>query len=61
MKPRVLFLDHTGGIGGAELLLLDVIKWHGAAGSVVLFADGPFRERLEEVGAEVRVLPPPAR
>ena len=59
MKPRVLFLDHTGGIGGAELILLDVIKWHGAAGSVVLFADGPFRERLEEVGAEVRVLPAP--
>lgn len=60
MKPRVLFLDHTGGIGGAELILLDVIKWHGAAGSVVLFADGPFRERLEEVGAEVGVLPAPA-
>jgi glycosyltransferase involved in cell wall biosynthesis len=59
LKPRVLFLDHTGGIGGAELILLDVIKWHGAAGSVVLFADGPFRERLEEVGAEVRVLPAP--
>jgi glycosyltransferase involved in cell wall biosynthesis len=35
-------------------------KWHGAAGSVVLFADGPFRERLEEVGAEVGVLPAPA-
>jgi glycosyltransferase involved in cell wall biosynthesis len=59
LKPRVLFLDHTGGIGGAELILLDVVKWHGAAGSVVLFADGPFRERLEEVGAEVGVLPAP--
>jgi glycosyltransferase involved in cell wall biosynthesis len=60
LKPRVLFLDHTGAIGGGELSLLDVIKWHGAAGSVVLFADGPFRERLEEVGAEVEVLPAPA-
>jgi glycosyltransferase involved in cell wall biosynthesis len=59
LKPRVLFLDHTGAIGGAELILLDVVKWHGAAGSVVLFADGPFRERLEEVDAEVRVLPAP--
>jgi glycosyltransferase involved in cell wall biosynthesis len=59
LKPRVLFLDHTGGIGGAELVLLDFVKWHGAAGSVVLFAEGPFRERLEEVGAEVKVLPAP--
>lgn len=59
MKPRVLFLDHTGSLGGAEHFLLDIVRDHLGTSRVVLLADGPFRERLEEVGAEVEVLPAP--
>lgn len=59
MKPRVLFLDHTGSLGGAELFLLDIAKDNLGTSQVVLFADGPFRERLEESGVEVKVLPAP--
>ncbi len=59
MKPRVLFLDHTGSLGGAELFLLDVARDNLGSSLVVLLADGPFRERLEEVGVRVEVLPAP--
>lgn len=59
MKPRVLFLDHTGSLGGAELFLLDIAKDNLGTSQVILFADGPFRERLEESGVEVKVLPAP--
>jgi glycosyltransferase involved in cell wall biosynthesis len=57
LKPCVLFLDHTGTLGGAELFLLDVALHHVGSSSVLLFADGPFRERLEREGVAVKVLP----
>lgn len=59
MRPRVLFLDHTGSLGGAELFLLDIARDNLGTSQVVLFADGPFRERLEERGVEVKVIPAP--
>lgn len=59
MKPRVLFLDHTGSVGGAELFLLDVARHNTNSSSVALLTDGPFRERLERAGVEVEVLPAP--
>lgn len=59
MKPSVLFLDHTGALGGAELFLLDIAKDNLETSLVVLLTDGPFRQRLEEIGAEVEVFPAP--
>ena len=59
MRPKVLFLDHTGSLGGAELFLLDIARDNLGTSQVVLFADGPFRERLEEGGVEVKVLQAP--
>lgn len=59
MRPRVLFLDHTGSLGGAELFLLDIARDNLGTSQVVLFADGPFRKRLEESGVEVRVFRAP--
>lgn len=57
---RVVVLDHTAALGGAELALLracvalDPARVHVV---VVLFADGPLVGRLREAGVEVRVLP----
>jgi glycosyltransferase involved in cell wall biosynthesis len=54
MPPRVLFLDHTAELGGAELCLLEFVT--SATGreligaKVVLFADGPLLGRLKAAG-----------
>ncbi|MEM1211397.1 MAG: glycosyltransferase [Planctomycetota bacterium] len=54
---RVLCVDQTGKLGGAELSLLDLaVRWGGHCG-VVLFEDGVFRERLEAGGVPVEVMP----
>lgn len=57
VNPRVLFLDHAGVLSGAELFLFDVAQSYADSGKVLLFADGPFREWLEQVGVAVEVLP----
>lgn len=54
---RILFLDHTGMLGGAELSLLDIARHFRAEGRVLLFGDGPFRGRLQEAGVAVTVEP----
>ena len=54
--PRVLFLDHVGVLGGAELCLLDIATHFRDRSKVILFADGPFRTRLEANGVSVAVL-----
>ena len=59
MKPRVVFLDDKVSLGGAELCLLDIAQDNLGTSQVVLFADGPYRRRLEEVGVDVEVLPAP--
>jgi glycosyltransferase involved in cell wall biosynthesis len=53
--PSVLFVDHSAALGGAELSLLDVARAYGDRGTVLLFEDGPFRERLEASGVRVLV------
>ena len=55
--PRVLFLDHAGVLGGAELSLFDLASAFGARAEVLLFADGPFRTMLESRGIAVAVEP----
>ena len=53
---NILFLDQTGKLAGAELVLLDVAKFHQGSCLVCLFEDGPFREKLEQHGVSVKVL-----
>ncbi len=59
MKPRVLFLDHSGVLSGAELSLLDIASHYVSRWKVLLFADGPFREQLDRSGIGVEVLTAP--
>ncbi|PLZ04268.1 glycosyl transferase family 1 [Burkholderia sp. WAC0059] len=53
---RVLAMDQSGVLGGAELSLLEVVKRLHAHVEVVLFDDGPFRAALDEAGVQVDVL-----
>ena len=55
---RVLILDHTGELGGAELALIRACAALGPEIQVrvLLFADGPLRSRLEAQGVRVEVL-----
>jgi len=46
-SERVLFVDHTGQIGGAELILLDVVAGRENS-SAFLFEDGPLAKALVE-------------
>lgn len=57
MMPRVLFVDHVGVLGGGELSLLDITRHFRNTSQVILFEDGPFRERLEQAGVALTVLP----
>ncbi len=56
---RICFLDQTGQLGGAELMLLDLAArardQHEI--EVILFNDGPFRAALEARGVRCRVDP----
>ncbi|MEX3940862.1 glycosyltransferase family 4 protein [Paraburkholderia sp. BR10937] len=54
--PRVLAIDQSGVLGGAELSLLEVVKGLRSRIDVLLFNDGPFREALDKAGARVEVL-----
>jgi glycosyltransferase involved in cell wall biosynthesis len=53
--PRVLAIDQSGVLGGAELSLLEIVKALRARIEVVLFDDGPFRTALDTAGVNVRV------
>ena len=55
-KPQVLFIDQTGRLGGAELMLLDIAAARAADSEVALFQDGEFRTALEAAGVKTRVL-----
>lgn len=60
---RVLVLDHTGQLGGAELALVRLLEALGPDVDVrvLLFSDGPLVPRLRAAGAVVEVLPLDAR
>jgi glycosyltransferase involved in cell wall biosynthesis len=45
---RILFLDQSGQLGGAELCLFDLAKFYGEACCVALFEKGPFADRLTQ-------------
>lgn len=53
---KILFLDQSGKPGGAELCLLDIAKPYQDSCLVGLFADGSFRDLLEQHSIPVQVL-----
>lgn len=53
---KILFLDQTGQLGGAELVLVDLAKPYRESCLVGLFADGPFRNLLQQQQIPVQVL-----
>jgi glycosyltransferase involved in cell wall biosynthesis len=57
---RILFLDQSGNLGGAELCLVDIAKpWRDSC-LVTLFADGPFKTLLDRQHIPAKVLAVPA-
>ena len=53
---KILFLDQSNKLGGAELSLADVAKPYRNSCLVGIFADGPFRDFLETHQIPVQVL-----
>ncbi|NER49777.1 MAG: glycosyltransferase family 4 protein [Symploca sp. SIO1A3] len=53
---KILFLDQSGKPGGAELCLIDIAKPYRDSCLVGLFADGTFRDLLEQEQIPVQVL-----
>ncbi len=51
--PRVLFVDQTAQLGGAELWLKDVVLGRGGNDKLFLFQDGPLAQLLGEQDVEV--------
>ena len=49
-SPAVLFVDHTGMMGGAQHSLLDIAESYRERGAVALLEDGPFAAALETRG-----------
>ncbi len=53
---KILFLDQSGKLGGAELCLIDIAKPYRDRSMVGLFADGSFKTLLEQHHIPVEVL-----
>ncbi len=53
---KILFLDQSGKPGGAELCLIDIAKPYRDSCLVGLFADGTFKQLLDEQNIPVQVL-----
>lgn len=53
---KILFLDQSGALAGAELCLLDIVQPYRDRSLVCLFTDGPFKTTLQEHGISVQVL-----
>jgi glycosyltransferase involved in cell wall biosynthesis len=54
-QRKILFVDHTAVMGGAELSLLDLSTAYAQESKVLLFSDGILRERLEKAGVKVSI------
>lgn len=53
---KILFLDQSGQLGGAELCLADLAQYYGDRCQVCTFAPGPFPEKLRQQQIAVEVL-----
>jgi glycosyltransferase involved in cell wall biosynthesis len=56
-QHKILFVDHTSVMGGAELSLLDLAIAYAETSQVLLFQDGDLRKRLEQAGVKVKIIP----
>lgn len=56
MTKSILLVNHTGQLGGAEIMLLSVAHEYRDRCHVLLLADGPFRQRLAALGVSVDVI-----
>jgi len=56
-QTKILFLDQSGELGGAELSLLDLAGILRAHCKVITFADGPFSTALQERGIPHELCP----
>ncbi len=56
---RILFLDHTAALGGAELYLLDLAPAFAPPGEVVLFEEGLFAAKLRAASVPVAFIAAP--
>jgi glycosyltransferase involved in cell wall biosynthesis len=54
---RILFVNHTGELGGAEMTLLPIAHRFRGKCAVALLKDGPLRTRLGDLGVEVVLIP----
>ena len=57
--PRILFLDQSGELGGAELCLADIAELARERSAVLLFQDGAFAEllRARNIAVHLAALP----
>jgi glycosyltransferase involved in cell wall biosynthesis len=53
---RILFVCHTGALGGAEFVLMDIAQHCRQRCHVALLADGPLRDALEAKGVSVSII-----
>jgi glycosyltransferase involved in cell wall biosynthesis len=53
---RILFLDQSGKLGGAELLLLDIATFYRDRALVGLFEPGPFAQQLQARNIPTEIL-----
>ncbi|ACB94491.1 glycosyltransferase family 4 protein [Beijerinckia indica] len=56
MQKTILFISHTGQIGGAEVVLLSMAQHYRDRCHVILLADGPLRQKLSDCGVSVDVI-----
>ena len=56
-QPKIVFIDHTAVMGGAELCLLDLANAYTPNCKVILFEDGLLRQTLEKAGINVCIAP----
>ncbi len=56
MTKSILFVSHTGQLGGAEIMLLSVARKYRDRCRVLLLADGPLRPRLAALGVPVDLM-----
>ncbi|MEL6927304.1 MAG: glycosyltransferase family 4 protein [Cyanobacteria bacterium J06600_6] len=54
-QHKIVFIDHTAVMGGAELSLLDLAAAYATNSKVLLYEDGALRQRLEQKEVTVEV------
>lgn len=59
-NDKILFVDQSGQLGGAELCLADLARHYGPRAAVLLLSDGPFADHLRNQRIKVDILPLPA-